>query len=161
MARWHHRLNGHESEWTLSVCNGQGGLVFCDSWGGKESDTTEWLNWSGTLCPSPLSCSSLSSSLLKSSSCILGVPHSWFMLCGAHCLSASWGEQFLRLCIPEILYSLIILIVWLWMDFRLEIIFHIILSFFSWSSLWDVLRYSASWLSGYDLFVCTLSEPTC
>ena len=44
-ARWHHRLDGHEFEWTLRVGDGQGGLVCCDSWGRKESDTTEWLNW--------------------------------------------------------------------------------------------------------------------
>ena len=42
---WHHWLDGHESEWTLGVGNGQGGLVCCDSWGRKESDTTEQLNW--------------------------------------------------------------------------------------------------------------------
>ena len=42
---WHHWLDGLESEWTLGVCDGQGGLACCDSWGGKESDTTEWLNW--------------------------------------------------------------------------------------------------------------------
>ena len=41
MAGWHHRLNGHEFECTLGVCDGQGGLVCCDSWGHKESDTTE------------------------------------------------------------------------------------------------------------------------
>ena len=29
----------------LGVGGGQGGLVCCDSWGRKESDTTEWLNW--------------------------------------------------------------------------------------------------------------------
>ena len=45
MARWHHRLNGREFEWTPGVGDGQGGLVCCDSWGHKESDTTEWLNW--------------------------------------------------------------------------------------------------------------------
>ena len=45
MAGWHHRLNGHESEWTLGVGDGQGGLACCDSWGHKELDTTEWLNW--------------------------------------------------------------------------------------------------------------------
>ena len=45
MARWHHRLNAHEFEWTPGVDDGQGGLVFCDSWGRKESDTTERLNW--------------------------------------------------------------------------------------------------------------------
>ena len=27
------------------VGDGQGGLVCCNSWGHKESDTTEWLNW--------------------------------------------------------------------------------------------------------------------
>ena len=45
MARWHHWLDGHESEWTLGVGDGQGGLACCDSWGRKESDTTERLNW--------------------------------------------------------------------------------------------------------------------
>ena len=42
---WHHRLNGHEFEWTPGVGNGQGGLACCDSWGRKESDTTKRLNW--------------------------------------------------------------------------------------------------------------------
>ena len=45
MAGWHHGLNGHESEWTPGVGDGQGGLACCDSWGRKESDTTERLNW--------------------------------------------------------------------------------------------------------------------
>ena len=45
MAGWHHRLNGCEFEWTLGVGDGQGGLACCSSWGHKESDTTEWLNW--------------------------------------------------------------------------------------------------------------------
>ena len=45
MAGWHHRLDVHEFEWTLGVGDGQGGLVCCDSWGHKDSDTTEWLNW--------------------------------------------------------------------------------------------------------------------
>ena len=44
MAGWHHRLDGHEFEWTLGVGNGQGGLACFDSWGCKESDTTERLN---------------------------------------------------------------------------------------------------------------------
>ena len=34
-----------EFEWTLGVGDGQGGLACCDSWGRKESDTTERLNW--------------------------------------------------------------------------------------------------------------------
>ena len=45
MAGWHHWLNGRESEWTLGVGDGQGGLACCDSWSRKESDTTERLNW--------------------------------------------------------------------------------------------------------------------
>ena len=49
MAGWHHRLNGHEFEWTPGVGDGQGGLACCDSWGRKESDMTEQLNWSEML----------------------------------------------------------------------------------------------------------------
>ena len=45
MAGWYHWLDGHESEWTPGVGDGPGGLVCCDSWGRKESDTTEWLKW--------------------------------------------------------------------------------------------------------------------
>ena len=45
MVGWHHRLNGHGLGWTLGVGDGQGGLVCCGSWGHKESDTTERLNW--------------------------------------------------------------------------------------------------------------------
>ena len=40
MAGWHHWLDGHESEWTPGVVDGQGGLA-CH----KEPDTTERLNW--------------------------------------------------------------------------------------------------------------------
>ena len=45
MVGWHHTLNGHEFGWTLGVGDGQGGLACCSPWGRKESDTTEWLNW--------------------------------------------------------------------------------------------------------------------
>ena len=45
MAGWHHRLCGHEFEWTPGVCDEQGGLECCDSWGHKESDMTEQQNW--------------------------------------------------------------------------------------------------------------------
>ena len=44
MAGWHHRLDGHEFEWTPGDGDGQGGLACCNSWGRKESDTTERLN---------------------------------------------------------------------------------------------------------------------
>ena len=45
VAGWHHWLNGQEFGWTLGVGDGQLGLACCNSWGGKESDMTEWLNW--------------------------------------------------------------------------------------------------------------------
>ena len=45
MAGWYHQLNGHEFEQALGVGEGQGSLVCCSSWGHKESDRTEWLNW--------------------------------------------------------------------------------------------------------------------
>ena len=35
MARWHHWLNGRESEWTSGVGDGQGSLACCYSWGRK------------------------------------------------------------------------------------------------------------------------------
>jgi len=44
MAGWHHRLDGHEFEWTPGVGDGQGGLACCSPWGRRESDVTE-LNW--------------------------------------------------------------------------------------------------------------------
>ena len=45
-AGWHHWLDGRESRWTPGVGDGQGGLACCDSWGRKESDTTQRLIWS-------------------------------------------------------------------------------------------------------------------
>ena len=45
MAGWHHRLDGREFEWTPQVGDGQGDLACCYSWGRKESDTNEQLNW--------------------------------------------------------------------------------------------------------------------
>ena len=41
MVGWYHRLNGHEFGWTLEDGEGQGSLVFCNSWSCKESDTTQ------------------------------------------------------------------------------------------------------------------------
>ena len=50
MAGWHHWLDGRESGWTPGVCDGQGGLACCDSWGRKELDTNERLIWSDLIC---------------------------------------------------------------------------------------------------------------
>ena len=44
MAGWHQGLDGHESECTPGDGDGQGGLACCDSWGRRESDTTERLD---------------------------------------------------------------------------------------------------------------------
>ena len=47
MVGWHHQ---HGFWWTPGVGNGQGGLACCGSWV-KESDMTEWLNWTeGVQC---------------------------------------------------------------------------------------------------------------
>ena len=49
MVGWHHRLNGHGFGWIQGVGDGQGGLACCDSWGRKELDTIERLNWTELL----------------------------------------------------------------------------------------------------------------
>ena len=45
MVGWHHWFNGHGFGWTQGVGDEQGGLACCGSWGRKELDTTERLNW--------------------------------------------------------------------------------------------------------------------
>ena len=45
MAVWHHWLNGHGFGQTPGVGDGQWGLECCSSWGRKELDTTEQVNW--------------------------------------------------------------------------------------------------------------------
>ena len=49
MLGWHDRLDGHEFEQALGVGDGQGSLVCCSPWGCKESDMTEWLNWTDAI----------------------------------------------------------------------------------------------------------------
>ena len=49
MVGWHYGFNRHEFGWTLGVGDGQGGLACWGSWGRKESDTTERLNWTELL----------------------------------------------------------------------------------------------------------------
>ena len=53
MVGWHHWLDGHEFEQAPGVGDGQGSLVCCSPWGHKESDTTEWLNWTPELKADP------------------------------------------------------------------------------------------------------------
>jgi len=44
MAGWHHWFNGPEYEQAPGDGEEQRSLVYCNPWGHKESDTTEWLN---------------------------------------------------------------------------------------------------------------------
>ena len=45
MVGLHHQLNRHEFELSPGVGDGQRNLTCCSPWGHKESDITEWLNW--------------------------------------------------------------------------------------------------------------------
>ena len=51
MVGWYHWLNGHGFGWTPGAGDGQGGLACCSSWGHKESDMTERLNWTESWSP--------------------------------------------------------------------------------------------------------------
>ena len=55
MVGWHHWLNGHEFEQALGVSEGQRGLMCCNPWGPKRSNTTEQLNWTETSTGFPFS----------------------------------------------------------------------------------------------------------
>ena len=48
MVGWHHQLSGHEFKLALVLGDGQGNLACYSPWGHKESDRTEWLNWTET-----------------------------------------------------------------------------------------------------------------
>ena len=50
---WHHQHDGHEFEQAPGVGGGAGRLECCSPWGRKESDTTEWLNWT-VACQAPV-----------------------------------------------------------------------------------------------------------
>ena len=49
MVGWHHQFDGHKFEQTPEVGDGQGNLPCYSPWGCKESDMTEWLNWTKLL----------------------------------------------------------------------------------------------------------------
>ena len=49
MVGWHHLLNGHEFKQSLGAGDGQGSLACCSLWSRKESETTEWPNWTDTI----------------------------------------------------------------------------------------------------------------
>ena len=68
MVGWHHQLDGHKFGWTPGVGDGQGGLACCDSWGRKESDTTERLNWTELTMDSKNRNRKLENHLLKADS---------------------------------------------------------------------------------------------
>ena len=53
MVGWHHQLSGHEFEQAPGVGDGLGSLACCSSWGHKESDATEQLNWTERNCRVP------------------------------------------------------------------------------------------------------------
>ena len=114
MAVWHHGLDGRESEWTLGVGDEQGGLACCDSWGCKESETTERLNWtelkvyqfcsvwvsptvlSSTQCPMThaVSCSDQPCANYTVTSLLSLRWHSVYLECPYHyhCLEKSWSS---------------------------------------------------------------------
>ena len=48
---WIRLLKVSDFEWTLGDGDGQGRLACCDSWGHKELDTTERLNWTEVMYP--------------------------------------------------------------------------------------------------------------
>ena len=49
MVGWYHWHNRHGFGWTPGVGDGQGDLACCGTWGRKELDTTQRLNWTETL----------------------------------------------------------------------------------------------------------------
>ena len=86
--RW---LNGHEFEETLGVGDGHRDLVCCDLWGHKESDMTEWLNWTELTsmrdeCNCPMGGTFFSTTLLGNCN------EEWpFPACG-HCWSLRFAD---------------------------------------------------------------------
>ena len=79
IVRWPHWLNGHGFGCSPGVGDGQGGLVCCSSWGRKESDMTEWLNWNWNWGHTPTSSLLFCFPLHLSSSWIFYSLHNYFI----------------------------------------------------------------------------------
>ena len=103
MVGWRHQLDGHEFGWTPGVGDGHRGLACCGSWGHRELDMTEQLNWTGLtnvvhgscLCSFPiLPCLTLCFYQIN----ILALQPSTFLLPLTVCLPFSWRESADLLC---------------------------------------------------------------
>jgi len=103
----HHWLNGCEFEWIPGVGDGQGILACCDSWGGKESDLTERLNWTELMPIASVMPSAISSSVIPFSSCLQSFPvsgsfpMSWLFSSGGLSIGVSASASVLTMNIQE------------------------------------------------------------
>ena len=100
MVRWLHWLDGHGFGWTLGVVDGQGGLTCCGSWGHKESDMTNLLNWTEYIYVSIYSLKSSHSFSHRIPKCVLYLCVSFHV---SHIGSLLPSFQILYICI-SILY---------------------------------------------------------
>ena len=96
MVGWHHWLDGHEFQQALGVGDGQEDLVCCSPWDHKESDTTEWLNWTITFdCWLLLRCVILSDQesfpLPVASTAEVQFPP-WYSALRSVCTMSSWTQ---------------------------------------------------------------------
>ena len=112
MAGRHHWLDGRESEWTPEVGDGQGGLACCDSWGRKESDTTELLNWTALNWGGALHCQELGKDFCGEDpetkqenyliGCSLSICFIWERFIGCNWLSLYFDSYFRQKILPAI-----------------------------------------------------------
>ena len=85
-AGWHHGLGGCESEWTLGVGDGQGGLACCDSWGRRvEHDWATELNWTETF--------SKTEDLEMLLQHLNTWQHEWILFCTAFLCMSHWPQE--------------------------------------------------------------------